>query len=211
MVRLMRLMVSRRGRSRQFWLAGAVVLTTACATLQQLAALRQVAFALAGVRNGRLAGVDLARIRSYSDLTATDIGRISLALARKDLPIEFVVDVRAENPPDNKVTATMVRLAWSLLLNDKETISGVVDTTLSLPPGVPVGIPMQMRLNLLQFFDGPAQSMVDLAASIAGLSSDPTRIAIRAVPTIDTPIGRISYPSPITIVSRTVGGTRGDR
>jgi len=211
MVRLMRLMVSRGGRSRQFWLAGAVVLTTACATLQQLAALRQVAFALAGVRNGRLAGVDLARIRSYSDLTATDIGRISLALARKDLPIEFVVDVRAENPPDNKVTATMVRLAWSLLLNDKETISGVVDTTLSLPPGVPVGIPMQMRLNLLQFFDGPAQSMVDLAASIAGLSSDPTRIAIRAVPTIDTPIGRISYPSPITIVSRTVGGTRGDR
>jgi hypothetical protein len=211
MVRLMRLMVSRRGRSRQFWLAGAVVLTTACATLQQLAALRQVAFALAGVRNGRLAGVDLARIRSYSDLTATDIGRISLALARKDLPIEFVVDVRAENPPDNKVTATMVRLAWSLLLNDKETISGVVDTTLSLPPGVPVGIPMQMRLNLLQFFDGPAQSMVDLAASIAGLSSDPTRIAIRAVPTIDTPIGRISYPSPITIVSRTVGGTRGGR
>jgi hypothetical protein len=207
MVRLMRLMVSRRGRSRQFWLAGAVVLTTACATLQQLAALRQVAFALAGVRNGRLAGVDLARIRSYSDLTATDIGRISLALARKDLPIEFVVDVRAENPPDNKVTATMVRLAWSLLLNDKETISGVVDTTLSLPPGVPVGIPMQMRLNLLQFFEGPAQSMVDLAASIAGLSSDPTRIAIRAVPTIDTPIGRISYPSPITIVSRTVGGT----
>ena len=208
MVRLMRLMVSRRGRSRQFWLAGAVVLTTACATLQQLAALRQVAFALAGVRNGRLAGVDLARIRSYSDLTATDIGRISLALARKDLPIEFVVDVRAENPPDNKVTATMVRLAWSLLLNDKETISGVVDTTLSLPPGVPVGIPMQMRLNLLEFFEGPAQSMVDLAASIAGLSSDPTRIAIRAVPTIDTPIGPISYPSPITIVSRTVGGTR---
>ncbi len=206
MVRLMRLMVSRGGRSRQLWLASGVVLATACATLQQLAALRQVTFALAGVRNGRLAGVDLARIRSYADLTTTDIGRISLALARKDLPIEFVVDVRAENPPDNTVTATMVRLAWSLLLNDKETISGVVDTTLALPPGVPVGIPMQMRLNLLQFFEGPAQSLVDLAASIAGLSSDPTRIAIRAVPTIDTPIGRISYPSPITIVSRTVGG-----
>jgi len=208
MVRLMWLMVSRGRRSRQLWLAVSVVFAAACATLQQLAALRQVTFALAGVRNGRLAGVDLARIRSYSDLSATDIGRISLALARKDLPIEFVVDVRAENPPDNKVTATMVRLAWSLLLNDKETISGVVDTTVSLPPGTPVGIPMQMRLNLLQFFNGPAQSLVDLAASIAGLSSDPTRIAIRAVPTIDTPIGRISYPSPITIVSRTVGGTR---
>jgi hypothetical protein len=58
----------------------------------------------------------------------------------------------------------------------------------------------------MQFFDGPAESLVNLAASIAGISSDPTRIALRGVPTIDTPLGRISYPSPITIVSRTVGG-----
>ena len=178
----------------------------ACATLQQIAALRQVSFTLVGVRNGRLAGIDLSRIRSYSDLTALDVGRVTLAVARKDVPLDFVVDISALNPPENKVTSTMVRLAWSLLLNDRETISGVVDTVLSLPPGSPVGIPMRMRLNLLQFFDGPAQSMVDLAASIAGVSSDPTRISIRAVPTIDTPVGRISYPVPITIVSRTVGG-----
>ena len=65
---------------------------------------------------------------------------------------------------------------------------------------------MRMRVNLLQFFDGPAESLVDLAASVAGLSSDPTRISLRGVPTIDTPLGRISYPAPITIISRTVGG-----
>ena len=61
--------------------------------------------------------------------------------------------------------------------------------------------------RMLQFFDGPAQTLVDLAASVAGVSATPTRIAIRAVPTIDTPIGRIAYPTPITIVSRTVGGS----
>ena len=192
---------------RRIGLILAVTAGAACATLQQIAALRQVHFDLAGVRNGRLAGIDLSRIRSYSDLTTLDVGRVALAVARKDLPLDFVIDVSALNPPENKVTATMVRLAWSLLLNDKETISGAVDTTVNLPPGTRVGIPIFMRLNLLQFFDGPAQSMVDLAASIAGVSSDPTRIVIRAVPTIDTPVGRISYPTPITIVSRTVGGS----
>ena len=180
----------------------------ACATLQQIAAVRQVRFDLAGVRNGRLAGVDLSRVRSYSDLTTLDIGRIALAVSRKDLPLAFVVDVSALNPPENQVTARMVRLAWTLLLNDKETISGVVDTSLALPPGTPANIPMRMSLNLLQFFDGPAQTLVDLAASVAGVSGDPTRISIRAVPTIDTPVGRIAYPTPITIVSRTVGGGR---
>jgi hypothetical protein len=193
-------------RHRRSGVMFAVVICAACATLQQIAALRQVHFDLAGVRNGRLAGIDVSRIRSYSDLTPVDAGRLALAVARKDLPFDFVVDVSALNPPENRVTATMVRLAWTLLLNDKETISGVVDTTLTLPPGTAVGIPMSMRLNLFQFFDGPAQSMVDLAASIAGVSGDPTRVSLRAVPTIDTPIGRISYPSPITIVSRTVGG-----
>ncbi len=178
----------------------------ACATLQQIAALRQVDFSLAGTRNARLAGVDLSRIRSYSDLSAVDIGRIGLAVARKDLPLEFQLDVRGENPADNSVTATMVRLAWSLFLNDKETISGTLDTTLAFPPGRPTTFPLRMRLNLVQFFDGPAESLVDLAASVAGLSSDPTRISLRAVPTIDTPLGRISYPTPITIASRTIGG-----
>lgn len=195
-------------RLRSGFLLAVVAACAACATLQQIAALRQVHFDLAGVRNGRLAGIDVSRIRSYSDLTPIDVGRVALAVARQDLPFDFVVDVSALNPPENTVTATMVRLAWTLLLNDKETISGVLDTTLTLPPGTVVGIPMSMRVNLFQFFDGPAQSMVDLAASIAGVSGDPTNVSIRAVPTIDTPIGRIAYPTPITIVSRTVGGNR---
>jgi hypothetical protein len=183
-----------------------LVLAAGCASLQQIAALRQVDFSLAGVQNGRLAGVRLSGISSYRDLSATDLGRIALAVAQKDLPLEFQVDVRGDNPTDNNVTARMVSLAWSLVLNDKETISGVLDTTLHFPPGQPTVFPMRMRLNLLQFFDGPAQGLVDLAASLAGVSADPTRVAIRAVPTIETPLGRINYPTPITIVSRTVGG-----
>ncbi|HEV8600583.1 MAG TPA: hypothetical protein VGQ69_14580 [Gemmatimonadales bacterium] len=187
-------------------LALLAVVAAGCAALQQIAALRQVNFSLAGVQRGRLAGVDLSRVTSYNELTAVEVGRIALALAQQDLPLEFQLDVRAENPADNNVTATMLRLAWSLFLNEKETINGVIDTSLALPPGQPVNIPFQMRLNLLQFFEGPAQDLFNLAAALAGRKADPTRISLRAVPTINTPIGPISYPAPITIVSRTVGG-----
>lgn len=177
----------------------------ACATLQQFANLRQVAFSLAGVQDGRLAGVPLARIQSYNDLSAIEIGRLALAVARNDLPLELTVNVQADNPADNGATATMVRLAWSLFLDDKETINGVLDSSYALPPGQAVVIPLLMRLNLREFFDGPAEDLVNLAAGLAGLNADPTRISIRAVPTINTPLGPISYPTPITIVSRTVG------
>ena len=178
-----------------------------CATLRQITALRRVDFSIAGVEDGRLAGVELRRIASYDDLSMVEIGRIALAVTRRDVPLDFRVIVRADNPADNRTAATMVRLAWTLLLDDRETINGVLDTTVTMPPGQTAYIPVPMRLNLRQFFDGPAQSLVDLAASVAGLSSHPTRVTIRAVPTINTPLGPITYPSPITIVSRTVGGS----
>ena len=196
--------------ARTRWTLALAALTAGlagCATLRQITALRQVDFSIAGVQDGRLAGVELRRIASYGDLSAVEIGRIALAVTRRDVPLEFRVMIWADNPADNGTAATMVRLAWTLLLDDRETINGVLDTTVTMPPGQTAYIPVPMRLNLRQFFDGPAQSLVDLAASVAGLSSHPTRVTIRAVPTINTPIGPITYPNPITIVSRTVGGS----
>jgi hypothetical protein len=194
----------RRTR-RSLALAALAAGLAGCATLRQITALRQVDFSLAGVEDGRLAGVELRRIASYSDLSAVEIGRIALAVTRRDVPLDFRVVIRADNPATNRTAATMVRLAWTLLLDDRETINGVLDTAVTMPPGQTAYIPVPMRVNLRQFFDGPAQSLVNLAASVAGLTSHPTRIAIRAVPTVNTPLGPITYPNPITIVSRTVG------
>ena len=186
------------------WVAGLAVLVGGCSSLQQLAALRQVGFALTGVTGGRLAGVDIGKIAAGTRLSVLDYGKLTVALARQDVPLDFLVNVEALNPAENKVTAKMVRLGWALYLNDKETIHGVVDTAVVMEPGKPVIMPMRMRVNLVQFFNGPAQDLVDLAAAVAGVNPDPTKMSLKASPTIDTPLGPLSYPNPITIVSRTV-------
>jgi hypothetical protein len=178
-----------------------------CATLQNVASLRQVAFTLAGGQEGRLAGVPIARIAAYRDLSVLDVGRLTLAVVRKDVPFDVQVNVRADNPAGNKTTATMAKLAWTLLLDNKETVSGVLDTVVALPSGQPVTIPLKLRVNLYEFFGGSAESLLNLAAGLAGLNADPTRITLRAIPTINTPIGPIAYPTPIVITTRTVGGS----
>ena len=194
-------------RTRRTCTLLALAAVAGCATIRQLTALRRVDFSIAGVEDGRLAGVDLRRIASYDDLGPLDIGRLALAVTRGDVPLDFRLMIRAENPADNHTAATVVKLAWTLLLDDRETIHGVLDTAVTMPPGETATIPLPMRVNLRQFFDGPARSLVNLAASFAGLGAHPTRIAVRAVPTIDTPLGPITYPGAITIVSRTVGGS----
>lgn len=176
-----------------------------CATLQQVLALRQVRFTLDGVGDPRLAGVDLNRIASLRDVSVAELSRVAAAVGRNELPFEFQLRIGAGNPEENQVAATLTRLAWTLYLDERETIRGVVDSAVTIPPGTESLIAIRMRLNLLEFFNGSAQDLVNLAASLAGRDADPTKITLRAIPTITTPLGPISYPTPLTIVNRTIG------
>lgn len=193
--------ILRQGIRHWFVPLWLVLTVGGCATLQQFAALRQVAFAIDNVGTGRLAGVDLSRVRSTSDIGALDAARLAAALADENLPLEFTVNVRAENPADNQTTARMVKLAWTLLLDDRETISGVLDREVVLPPGEPQVIPLAMRLNLVEFFDGNASNLLNLALRFAGVDADAATVKLRAEPTVDTPLGPIQYPAVITILS----------
>ncbi|MDH3272623.1 MAG: hypothetical protein OEN56_14900, partial [Gemmatimonadota bacterium] len=66
--------------------AGSLALSLAgCATLGQIGALQNVDFALQGVSNVRLAGIDLNRVRSFSDLGFGDGARLVAAVANRDL------------------------------------------------------------------------------------------------------------------------------
>jgi hypothetical protein len=176
-----------------------------CATLQQIAALRDVDFVVDRVSNLRLAGVDLSAVRSYADLSLADAGRLTLAVQQRSLPMDFRLHLTATNPADNSVDARLVRMDWTLLLQQRETVSGTFAEETLLPRGQPTDVPIQISLNLIDFFQGSARDLVDLALSLAGLGGAPTEVTLRATPTVDTAIGPIRYPQPITIVSREVG------
>jgi hypothetical protein len=179
---------------------------SSCATLQQIAALRQVDFSVDRLSNVRLAGVDLARVRSYSQLSAVEAARLATAVAQRTLPLELTVHLTAVNPQDNSVDARLVRMDWTLLLQDRETLSGTLADETLLRRGAATDVPLSVSLDLVDFFQGSAQDLFALAMSIADPNAPPTDVALRATPTVDTAIGPIRYPRPITIVHRDVGG-----
>ena len=187
-------------------LVGLVVVAGAgCKTLQEIAALRNVSFAIDRVADARLAGVELNRLKNYQDLSPGDILKLGRAVTRKELPLDFQLHLTAENPPDNSVQARLVKLDWTLLLDDAETISGVFDDDVVLPPGQPTDIAIPISLNLTDFFEHGVRDLVELALAVAGQGGEPKRIKLQAIPTVDTALGPIRYPEPITIISRQVG------
>ena len=174
-----------------------VLALSACATLQEIAAIRNVEFSLAGVTGGSLAGVEIGSVRTFSDLGVLDAARIGAAFADGRLPFEATLQVEASNPEDNR-QARLVALAWTLFIDDRETISGDLDQEYVLPPGEPVSVPVTVRLDLLDFFDRQLESAVNLALA-AGGAGEPTRIHLEAIPSVQTPLGVVRYPEPVRI------------
>jgi len=191
--------------TRHLTIAATALLLGGCATLQQLVALGDVDFAVDRVTNVRLAGVDLTGVRSYRDLGVTDVGRLTLAASQGELPLDFRLHLTATNPADNSADARLVRMDWTLLLQGRETISGIFADETLLPRGRPTDVPIAMSLDLVDFFEGSAQDLVDLVLSVTGQGGSPKEVTLRATPSVETSLGPIRYPQPITIVSREIG------
>lgn len=176
-----------------------------CQTLREVYNLRFVEFAIDNVTQARLAGVELDRLRSYQDLRPTDLFRIGAAVAEKELPLSFTLNLAAENPSENPTQARLVRMDWKLFLEERETISGVFNEEVVLPAGQVVGIPIRIDLDLMHFFQDDLRDLVELALAVSGKGGQPKNVRLEAVPTINTALGPIRYPRPITIVSGSVG------
>jgi hypothetical protein len=95
---------------------------------------------------------------------------------------------------------------WTLILEEKETVSGRFGREVVLPPGEPKDVSLQVELDLVRFFDDNLQGLVNLASAISG-DAPPQTIKLRVQPTVNTTYGPVRYPSPITVVSKDVGGT----
>ena len=176
-----------------------LVLLVGCATLQQIAALRTVTFAFSGVSDVRLAGIRISEGMSFSSLTATDAARLGAAVVSNQVPIELVAHLAATNPPENTVSARMVDLDWKLFIEDRHMFDGGLAGPVSIDPGHTADVPLDVRFDLVQLGSGGARDLFNLALAIAGYGSQQKDLRLELMPTIETSIGPIRYPSPIVV------------
>src|SRR6185503_7850676 len=76
-----------------------------CAAFKQTTALSQVKFSFDRISDVRVAGVTVQGKTSYTDLSVTDIAKLSSAVVAHDVPLGLTVHLKAENPSSNSVTA----------------------------------------------------------------------------------------------------------
>ena len=169
-----------------------------CTATKELMAVRQVQFHLNGVSGASVAGVPLDRVSSPSDLRPADLARVGAAILVGEVPFEVTVHIEGRNPETNTVTAKLVAMDWTCAVDDRDMVSGTLDEPYSFPPGRARDIPLLVRCDLLKFSNRRAD-LVDVALALAGRNSRSHQVSLRLTPSIDTALGRIRYPAPITL------------
>lgn len=188
-----------------------IVTAQSCATLGQIASalvnLQRLKFKLGSVHNFALLGISLGGKTRLTDFTVADGVRLFQAFGTKRFPAEFVLDVLAINPNDGtggskQTVSTLSSLESRLLIDDKPTITGNIDSPIDIPgTGQQSVIPIRLGLDLYEFFgQGGYNDVIGLALAIGGKQGSSSRLSLDALPRVSTPFGSISSPR-LTIVS----------
>ncbi len=189
------------------------LLLQGCATLGEIARsltnLQRLKFRLEGIGDFSLAGIRVNEKSQLRDFSITDSIQLLAAFRSKRLPARFLLNVEARNPNDGsggstRTISTLTRFDWRLLIDDRPTISGGIDKALEIPgSGQSTIIPLRLELDLYEFFGSHGYNdLLALALALGGKSGDISRVSLDARPSVSTPLGDITWPEPITIVSK---------
>lgn len=158
-----------------------------CTVLRQVEEARTFAhcrFRLASVSDLRLAGIDIQNVASRAQLSALDAGRLALALSRKSLPLNFTLNLEAQNP--NASTAAMNKMSWTLFIDQLEMLSGELNQRVEIAPNGAALVPLSISVDLFTVLSGQsADAIANFAFNLVGEGGKPLRMMLRIKPTLN--------------------------
>lgn len=164
-----------------------------CDVLQQMATFTKCEFKMNSLTDTKLAGIDIQNKNSFSDLTFMDAANVTKTLLGGELPLTFNLNIEAKNP--NPATAAMQKMNWILYIDDNEITQGVLNQSISIPPGQTANIPLTIKLDLKKLFnDKTKNSLLNFAFNLADAGNYPTRVKLAIKPTINVAGIPIEYP-----------------
>jgi len=190
----------RRARlARKGVAVGILCAVAGCGTMRSVSALRDVDFEVSRVTDVRVAGVPIDTRHGAGAVPAAETATLAAAALSGRLPLECDVLVRASNPPSNPVTAELVRMDWTLLLDGRKTVDGRVARAYTIPPGDSADVPVHVAVDLFQVLGRHMPTLLRLAAALAGEGHSPVDARLQLTPYLDTPLGAMRFPHAITV------------
>ncbi len=179
-----------------------IIAIFSCDVLQQASELHtftKCKFRLKSVDDITLAGINIQDKESFSDLTLSDAAKVTQTLLGGSLPLSFTLNIEGKNPNNKK--AALNKLDWILFIDDIEMTSGTNSERVEIPANNGTGIlPLFINIDLKKVLSKETQSsLLNFGFNLAGGGGKPTRIMVKAKPTVYITGQPIKYPGYIKI------------
>ncbi len=172
-----------------------------CSVVQQTTEIKNFGrcdFRIESARNMKLGGINIQGKDAVNDLSIYEITKIGTVIAGGTLPLTFDLNIEVKNP--NPVMAAMNKLDWILLIDDIEMSRGLLNQRIEVPAGSLANFPVFINLDLMKSLNGKSgDALINFAMNLAGTSSRPSRIKLKAKPTIMIGTTPVEYPGYIII------------
>jgi hypothetical protein len=179
-----------------------IVMVSSCDVVNNLSSMYNFTkcdFRLSTVDNIRLAGVNVQNVTNFSNLSIMDVARITSAYASNQIPLSFNLNVEVKNP--NKEKAVMNGMEWIVLIDNIEMTRGQVSNRVEVMPNNQTAImPLTLSFDLKKVLTGKsADAVANFGMNLAGSGNRPSRITLKAKPSVVVGGMTFPYPDYITI------------
>ncbi len=181
------------------FIATLIIVGSSCNQLKEVTTLSKCQFKLASIQEIQLAGVNIQNLTDFSQLNLQNAAKITAAVADGRLPLSFTLNVDVKNP--NITKASLNSLDWILIIDDIEMLNGTVNQKFEVAPsGGITTVPVKMEMDLKQILKGKSgEALLNFGFNLVGAGNKPTRITLKAKPSIMIGGRAIQYPGYINI------------
>ncbi len=176
-----------------------LIFIASCSQIKEFTNLLTCDFRLSSAENITLGGVNVQKLKSFSDLSIIDGASLLATIASGSLPLNFTLNVEAKNP--NKEKAALSKLEWIALIDDTEIATGTTTKRVEIAPNNGTGnFPLQINTDLVKLLSGQSgKNIVNFGLNLVDAGNRPTRISLKAKPTVMVGSYALQYPGYITI------------
>ncbi|MDR3339282.1 MAG: hypothetical protein LBT25_04140 [Candidatus Symbiothrix sp.] len=174
---------------------------SACDVAKQLAGtynMTQCKYDYHSISNLSLGGINLQNVSSLSSLNPISAANLLAAFnsASGSLPLQFTLNLDVSNPGIQ--TALLNGLAYILEIDGKEMTTGSLDSSLQIPGGQKIQLPINLSFDLKKVMTGESLTAIkNLALNFAGMGDTVSNVTMKLQPTISA--GGTVYKSPVYI------------
>lgn len=161
--------------------------------------LKNLQYRLLGIESVRLAGIDFKQNMSIKDISLVDVTRLTAAVTKKSVPIDFILNLEAKNPNEEKgkrfsSTATIESFDFDVLLDNRKAFTGGLASPVKIESngGIKL-IPLKVSFNLTDVYqENQFEKIANIAMNLAGFNLQKTKVAVEATPVVSTALGKMN-------------------